>query len=88
MTFFQQCSLGGQRRPGSMINTEGVRMNKSASLQFRSLQSMWDNFIFVTVAMLATLYFRMDSLAFGSLFLCRGASVFPGTEHKVLVMFL
>lgn len=48
-----------------MINTEGVRMNKSASVQLRSLHSVLD-----IVTMLAMINFRIDSLAFKSLFLC------------------
>ena len=87
VTFFWQCSLGAHCRPGSMVDVEDVGMNMPESLQPRTLQSVWDSFVSVTVVMWAGTYFRMDS-TFGRVFLCWGTSVFPDTEHKVLVMFL
>lgn len=69
---FNNVHWGDHCRPGSMINTEGVRMNnKSASVQLRSLHSVWD-----IVTMLAMINFRIDSLAFRGLFLCWSTSIF------------
>ena len=52
-----------------MVDVEDVGMNMPESLQPRTLQSVWDSFVSVTVVMWAGTYFRMDS-TFGRVFLC------------------
>lgn len=91
--FFPQCSQRAHCRPGSVTNTEGIRMNKSECLQPGGLQSVRDRFPSVPVGALALRSSRMDSLSsehsiFERLSLCGGGGVLPGKEHGVSVVLL
>lgn len=91
--FFPQCPQRAHSRPGSVTNTEGIRMSKSECLQPGGSQSVRDRFIPVPVGALALRYSRMDSLSsehstFERLSLCGGGGVHPGREHRVSVVLL